>query len=98
MAARSRYLLVYDIRKPRRLRRVHEVAKRYGDPLQYSVFVCDLTRAEKTLLRAALIDEIDQGVDSIAIFDLGPAAQRAIECVDYLGVARDVGVVGPHVW
>ena len=98
MAARSRYLLVYDIRKPRRLRRVHEVAKRYGYPLQYSVFVCDLTKAEKTLLRGALVDEIDLVVDSVAIFDLGPARARAVECVDYLGVARDVGHDGPHVW
>lgn len=98
MAARSRYLLVYDIRKPRRLRRVHEVAMRFGDPLQYSVFVCDLTRAEKTLLRGALLDEMDTDVDSIAIFDLGPAQQRAIECVDYLGVARDAGATGPRVW
>lgn len=98
MAARSRYLLVYDVRKPRRLRRVHEVAKRFGDPLQYSVFVCDLTKVEKTLLRSALGDEIDHAVDSIAIFDLGPADQRAINCVDYLGVVRTVGATGPHLW
>lgn len=98
MAGRSRFLLVYDIRKPRRLRRIHEVAKRYGEPLQYSVFVCDLTRAEKVLLLVDLAGEIDQAVDSIAIFDLGPAGQRAVECVDYLGVARDVGVTGPRIW
>ena len=98
MAARSRYLLVYDIRKPQRLRRVHDVAKRFGDPLQYSVFVCDLTKVEKTLLRAALSDEIDSAVDSVAIFDLGPADDRAIKCVDYLGVARSVGAAGPHLW
>lgn len=98
MAARSRYLLVYDIRKPRRLRRVHEVALRFGEPLQYSVFVCDLTRAEKSMLRAALVDEMDRTVDSVAIFDLGPAGERALECVDYLGVARDVGKIGPQVW
>lgn len=98
MAARSRYLLVYDIRKPRRLRRIHAVAMRFGEPLQYSVFVCDLTEAEKTLLRAALADEMDRAVDSVAIFDLGPAGQRAVECVDYLGVARDVGKSGPNLW
>ncbi len=30
MADRTRYLLAYDIRDPRRLRRVHNVAKDYG--------------------------------------------------------------------
>lgn len=51
MADRTRYLLTYDIRHPRRLRRVHGVAKDYGEPLQYSVFVCDLTRIELIDLR-----------------------------------------------
>lgn len=71
---------------------------RFGEPLQLSVFVCDLTDAEKTLLRGALVSEIDQTVDSVAIFDLGPASQRAVRCVEYLGIARDVGATGPRVW
>ena len=35
---RTRYLLTYDIRDPRRLRRVHRVAKDFGEPLQFAVF------------------------------------------------------------
>lgn len=38
--------MAYDVREARRLRRVHKVCKTYGDPLQYSLFVCDLSRQE----------------------------------------------------
>lgn len=65
MAERLRYLLAYDVRHPRRLRRVHKVAKAFGEPLQYSVFVCDLTRAELFALKARLLDEMNSGEDSI---------------------------------
>lgn len=76
MSQRTRYLLAYDIRDTRRLRRVHQVAKTYGDPLQYSVFICDLTRSELLLLSRDLRSEMDSDRDSIAIFDLGPPATR----------------------
>jgi len=34
------YLVAYDVRQPRRLRRVHRVLKARGLPVQYSVFLC----------------------------------------------------------
>ena len=71
MADRTRYLLAYDIREKRRLRRVHRVAKDYGEPLQYSLFVCDLTVVELMRLKGALVEEMKQTEDSVSIFDLG---------------------------
>lgn len=65
---RSRYLLAYDVRHARRLRRVHTVAKAYGDSLQYSVFVCDLTRAELVGLKTKLLEEMNPSEDSVGIF------------------------------
>ena len=70
MADRNRYLVAYDIRNPRRLRRVHRVATDYGEPLQYSVFVCDLTSVELIRLRRDLLEEMKATEDSIGIFDL----------------------------
>lgn len=61
---RTRYLLAYDIRDPRRLRRVHKVATAFGTALQYSVFVCDLTVGELCDLRGALRDVMHFGEDS----------------------------------
>lgn len=98
MATRTRYLLVYDIREPRRLRRVHRVATDFGEPLQYSVFVCDLTDTERARLRRALDVEIKHDVDSVALFDLGPAAGRGLRCVEHLGASRDVEGTRSRVW
>lgn len=98
MAQRTRYLLVYDIREDRRLRRVHRVAKTFGEALQYSVFVCDLTDTERALLRRALHGEIKHDVDSVALFDLGPVSGRGVSCVDTMGAQHTVERHGPQVW
>lgn len=99
MSTRNRYLLVYDIRNAKRLRRVHQVACDYGYPLQYSVFACDLTRAELIGLRAALSEEMHTVIDSVGIFDLGPATGRGIECVEFLGPRREVPEQGrEEIW
>ncbi len=98
MAERTRYLLAYDIRQPRRLRRVHKVAKDFGDPLQYSVFVCDLTKVELLALRSALLEEMHLDQDSVGIFDLGPPKGRGLACVEFIGARRELPDEGPAVW
>jgi CRISPR-associated protein Cas2 len=82
VADRIRYLVAYDIRHPRRLRRVHRVAKDHGEPLQYSVFVCDFTPVELIALKRTLLAEIKMIEDGIGIFDLGAPARRGVQCVD----------------
>lgn len=98
MADRIRYLVAYDIRHPRRLRRVHRVAKDHGDPLQYSIFVCDLTAVELIALKRALLAEIKTTEDSIGIFDLGAPAGRGVQCIDFIGVRRDLPSDDPAIW
>lgn len=98
MAERTRYLLAYDIRDPRRLRRVHEAAKDFGEPLQYSLFVCDLTRVELVRLRARLMAEMVLDKDSVAVVDLGAPASRGVTCVEFLGRRRPLPDTGPTIW
>lgn len=98
MADRIRYLVAYDIRHPRRLRRVHRVASDHGEPLQYSVFVCDLTRTELIALKRALLAEIKTTEDSIGIFDLGAPAGRGVQCIDFIGVRRELPSDGAAIW
>jgi CRISPR-associated protein Cas2 len=88
MAQRTRYVVAYDIREPRRLRRVHQVATDFGFPLQYSVFICDLTALELLGLKRALTREAKLTEDNIAILDLGRPDGRGIECIELLGVRR----------
>jgi CRISPR-associated protein Cas2 len=98
MADRTRYLLAYDIREPRRLRRVHRLAKDFGEPLQYSLFVCDLTRVELSRLKGQLYDAMKTTEDSVSIFDLGPPASRGVHCIEFIGRRRDLPSDEPAIW
>lgn len=98
MAERTRYLLAYDIRHPRRLRRVHKLATGYGEPLQYSVFVCDLSRIELLDLKTALLAEMNTREDSVGIFDLGPPSGRGLQCIEFIGTRRPLPSDEAAVW
>lgn len=98
MAERTRYLLAYDIRDPRRLRRVHQVAKTWGYPLQYSVFICDLTRSELLMMKSDLRDEMSTMQDSVGVFDLGPPDGRGVRCVEFIGQSRDLPTDDAEIW
>lgn len=98
MAERSRLVVAYDIREPSRLRRVHKTTSSFGDPLQYSVFVCDLTAVELVALKTALRVDMDLRVDSVAILDLGPARSRGRSSVEFLGARRPLPEDGPVIW
>jgi CRISPR-associated protein Cas2 len=86
--ARRRYLLLYDIRDDERLRHVHDIAVAFGEPLQYSVFVCDVTKAELIKLKASLADVMNTRVDSVAIVDLGDADNSSKDRFYFLGYHR----------
>lgn len=82
--ARHRLVVCYDVREPKRLRTVHKAMLGYGDPLQYSVFVCDLSRSEQLVMQGHLL-RIVHAEDSVAIVDLGPAAGMAQGRIRHLG-------------
>jgi CRISPR-associated protein Cas2 len=83
---RRRYLVAYDIRDEARLRQVHVVCLGWGDPLQYSVFVCDLSRGEKSTMKGDLLGAMNAAVDSVVFVDLGEARGRGAECFEFLGM------------
>lgn len=69
--ARRRYLVAYDIRDDRRLRSIAVCMEGYGERIQYSVFVADLSDREKYLMRADIESCMKQTEDSVMIIDLG---------------------------
>lgn len=71
--ARRRYLVAYDIREDRRLRAVAACVEGYGERIQYSVFICDLSDEEIVALRGDLEARIKLSEDSVMIIDLGRA-------------------------
>jgi CRISPR-associated protein Cas2 len=77
---RSHHLVCYDIRQPRRLRRVHRCMLGWGTPLQYSVFHCLLNGADKQRLTDELNALIDPREDDIRIYAL-----RSPAAIEFLG-------------
>lgn len=86
--SRHRYVVCYDIREPGRLRRTHRTMLGYGDPLQYSVFLCELSKAERLLMEDALRQVVELGEDSVLVIDLGPATGLARGRIRTLGRDR----------
>lgn len=95
--ARRRYLAAYDIRDPKRLRRVHKMMKAFGWPMQYSVFICDLDHLELVELRLAISNAIDHAEDAIALIDLGDPSDRGRSCFSFFGVAPQLPTAGPVI-
>lgn len=86
---RHRYLVAYDVRDDKRLRRVYKCLNGYGDPVQYSVFFCDLSAKERVLLVADLTERIKRDEDQVLIVNLGPSEGRALKAVEFLGRTLD---------
>lgn len=82
---RHRFIVCYDIREAKRLRKTHQTMLGYGDPLQYSVFVCDLSRSERLLLEDALRRVVQLPDDYVHLIDLGPASGVASKRIRTLG-------------
>ncbi len=83
---RITYLVCYDIADDKRLRRVFKTCKNFGDHLQYSIFECDLSDAEKVNLETALKEVIDQKKDQVIFVRLGPAEGRGDRVITALGL------------
>ncbi len=93
---RHHVLVCYDVCDPRRLRKVHGIVRDFGEPLQYSVFSCQLTAQERAELEAALLEVLDQHCDQVLLVDLGQAEihGHAVPGSRVLGKARKPALVG----
>ena len=80
------FLVCYDIRDPKRLRRVFKAMRGFGDHLQLSVFRCELSDANKVRMQTALQPIIKHDEDQVLIFRLGPLDGTYTVQVDCLGL------------
>ena len=79
-------LVTYDVATSdaagrRRLRRVARLCQDFGQRVQYSVFECQVDAARWTVLRAQLLSEIDERVDSLRFYRLGTNWRGRVEHV-----------------
>jgi len=92
-------LVSYDVEaatKPgrRRLRRVANVCKDYGQRVQFSVFECIVDPAQWAVLRQTLISEIEEESDSLRFYFLGANWKHRVE---HIGAKKTVDLEGPLV-
>ncbi len=92
-------LVSYDVKTSeeggaRRLRRVAKVCKNYGQRVQYSVFECIVDPAQWTMMRQKLIDEIEEGSDSLRFYFLGSNWQHKVE---HVGAKKAIDQEGPLI-
>jgi CRISPR/Cas system-associated endoribonuclease Cas2 len=67
----------------------------FGAPLQYSVFVCDLTAGELVDLRLDISSVTNLGLDSVMIVPLGAGYDASV--IEFMGARRDLPSGGPSI-
>ena len=82
---RNRFIVTYDVSDPKRLHKTAKKMEGFGDRLQYSVFACDLSKKELVLLKAALMEIINEKEDRVLIIDVGPVSGRGGKTLTALG-------------
>jgi CRISPR-associated protein Cas2 len=82
---RTIYLVCYDISDDKRLRKVFQTMRGYGDHLQYSVFECALNASDLVRLRGELAGIIHHDEDQVLFVSLGPAEGRGDRVITALG-------------
>ncbi len=78
---RIRYLVVYDIRDPRRLQRVAKVLADYGHRVQRSKFEIEVGPAALRELYRRLAAEIEPAEDGVKYIPLCRSCQARIEVI-----------------
>ncbi len=64
-------MLCYDVRDPKRLNKVYKMMNGYGDPVQYSVFLCDLSDTEMVYMKRDLTELLNLNEDRVIIVNTG---------------------------
>jgi len=81
------YLVCYDVRDDKRLRRVFKIMKGYGEHWQFSIFFCVLKEIDRVRLQMNLEAELNLKEDQVLIVDLGPNEEEARKAATVLGAS-----------
>jgi CRISPR-associated protein Cas2 len=84
---RHTYLVCYDICDDKRLRKVFQTMRAFGDHIQYSVFECQWTESDMARCRGRLSEIIHHTEDQVLFVRLGPADGRSERLITSLGKA-----------
>ena len=85
-----RTLVAYDVTDDRRRTRLANVLSRYGDRVQYSVFVIDASPGRLIRMRTKISSTIDHSKDSLLFCDLGPLTGLSPQQFEFEGRSRPI--------
>jgi CRISPR-associated protein Cas2 len=93
-------LITYDVATTtpagrRRLRKMAQACKNYGQRVQKSVFECNVEPAHWVVLREELLDIVKTDEDSLRFYQLDENARARIE---HFGVNEPVDFEGPLIF
>jgi CRISPR-associated protein Cas2 len=80
-SGKTLYWVAYDIRCPKRWRRVFETLKGFGSPVQFSIFACSLTTTQLASLIDALKQAMNLKEDRAALIPLCQHCRQHVECL-----------------
>lgn len=75
---KTRYLICYDITRPRRLQRIHKFLKARGFHIQYSVFLLHLGWQQLQQVKEEISGLINPKYDDVRIYPLPSACKEII--------------------
>ncbi len=82
---RTSYLVCYDICDDKRLRKVFQLMRGFGDHLQFSIFECQFTPSDLARCRALVSAIIHHEEDQVLFVNLGPADGRGDRVITAIG-------------
>ncbi|MHB8927418.1 MAG: CRISPR-associated endonuclease Cas2 [Bacillota bacterium] len=77
--------MAYDVANEKRLHKVHRKMLGFGEPLQYSIFRCDLSDQEKVMFMETLAKLINHAEDRVMIVDTGDVEAKRQEQIEFVG-------------
>jgi CRISPR-associated protein Cas2 len=83
-----RTLIAYDIPDDRRRTKLAKVLGKFGDRLQFSVFVTDVSPARLMRMKDEISDIIDNSADSVLFCDIGKISELSDDKFSFLGQSR----------
>ena len=75
-------VLAYDIPDDKRRDRLRKTLLRFGTPVQYSVFECDLTPRQVQRMRKAVLEVIELAEDNVRCYQI---CRGCLENVEVFG-------------
>ena len=92
-----RILVAYDVPSDRRRTKVAKKLLKYGDRIQYSVFVVDAAPAKIIRMRAELEEILKVDEDSVLLCDVGLLSSVDSQRFSYVGLTRTITPEGPLI-